>query len=90
MSELSEIIPCHSCGGVGREGKNRECDACDSTGVITPVRSPSLCPVIIDGGLPAISKNCIQSPLLPPTSRHEAGHPTLSLLYLAFTLGTRR
>ena len=34
MSELSEIIPCHSCGGVGREGKNRECDACDGTGVI--------------------------------------------------------
>ena len=34
MGELSEIVPCPSCCGVGREGKNRVCDACDGIGQI--------------------------------------------------------
>jgi hypothetical protein len=34
MRELSKIIPCPSCCGVGREGKNHVCDACDGIGLI--------------------------------------------------------
>jgi DnaJ-class molecular chaperone len=35
MPKIRESIPCPSCSGVGREGKNRECDDCEGTGVIT-------------------------------------------------------
>jgi DnaJ-class molecular chaperone len=41
MAEQSAHIPCPSCSGVGREGKNRECDACDGTGLITIEMGPA-------------------------------------------------
>jgi DnaJ-class molecular chaperone len=46
MAELNEHIPCPSCSGVGREGKNRECDACDGTGVITIEVGPARLAVV--------------------------------------------
>jgi DnaJ-class molecular chaperone len=46
MLEPSAHIPCPSCYGVGREGKNRVCDACDGTGVITIEIGPARLTVV--------------------------------------------
>jgi DnaJ-class molecular chaperone len=35
MASLVQSIPCPSCCGVGRDGKSRECEACDGSGLIS-------------------------------------------------------
>jgi DnaJ-class molecular chaperone len=46
MVEPSEHIPCPSCSGVGREGKNRVCDTCDGTGLIAIEMGPARLAVV--------------------------------------------
>jgi DnaJ-class molecular chaperone len=40
MAELNKLVSCPLCCGVGRQAKNRECDACGGTGSI-PTELPS-------------------------------------------------
>jgi DnaJ-class molecular chaperone len=35
MANFVQTVSCPSCCGVGRDGKSRECEACDGSGMIS-------------------------------------------------------